>query len=46
MDFHIELVIKHLNIHVSHFQIRDDAAFIYVDASDENKSNWMRCSSY
>lgn len=24
------------------FQIREDAAFTYVDATDENKSNWMR----
>ena len=28
--------------HCSHLQIRDDAAFVYVDASDENRSNWMR----
>lgn len=46
MNFHIELVMKYLNIHISYFQIRDDAAFTYVDASEENKSNWMRCSSY
>uniref|UniRef100_UPI0037E88935 E3 SUMO-protein ligase ZBED1-like isoform X2 n=1 Tax=Semicossyphus pulcher TaxID=241346 RepID=UPI0037E88935 len=26
--------------------IRDDAAFVYVDASDENKSNWMRYVTY
>ncbi|XP_047221386.1 uncharacterized protein LOC124868314 isoform X2 [Girardinichthys multiradiatus] len=26
--------------------IRDDSAFTYVDASDENKSNWMRYVSY
>ncbi|XP_034449332.1 uncharacterized protein LOC117766433 isoform X1 [Hippoglossus hippoglossus] len=26
--------------------IRDDASFIYVDASDENKSNWMRYVTY
>ncbi|KAF0037926.1 hypothetical protein F2P81_010800 [Scophthalmus maximus] len=26
--------------------IRDDAAFIYVDASDENASNWMRYVTY
>ncbi|XP_023150324.2 uncharacterized protein LOC111585152 isoform X1 [Amphiprion ocellaris] len=26
--------------------IRDDAAFIYVDASDENISNWMRYVTY
>ncbi|XP_058496961.1 uncharacterized protein LOC131467205 isoform X2 [Solea solea] len=26
--------------------IRDDASFIYVDASDENKSNWMRYIRY
>ncbi|KAM9857662.1 uncharacterized protein ACBR49_001273 [Aulostomus maculatus] len=26
--------------------IRDDAAFIYVDGSDENKSNWMRYVTY
>ncbi|XP_037546373.1 uncharacterized protein LOC119423034 [Nematolebias whitei] len=26
--------------------IRDDAAFTFVDASDENKSNWMRYVTY
>ncbi|XP_053711457.1 uncharacterized protein LOC128753631 isoform X1 [Synchiropus splendidus] len=26
--------------------IRDDASFVYVDASDEDKSNWMRFVSY
>ncbi|XP_061765028.1 uncharacterized protein LOC133557997 [Nerophis ophidion] len=26
--------------------IRNDAAFVYVDASDENKSNWMRYVTY
>ncbi|XP_047434474.1 uncharacterized protein LOC125004127 isoform X2 [Mugil cephalus] len=26
--------------------IRDDAAFIYVEATDENKSNWMRYVTY
>ncbi|XP_036964875.1 uncharacterized protein LOC119025416 isoform X3 [Acanthopagrus latus] len=26
--------------------IRDDAAFVYVDASDENRSNWMRYVTY
>ncbi|XP_059199467.1 uncharacterized protein LOC131979472 isoform X2 [Centropristis striata] len=26
--------------------IRDEAAFIYVDASDENRSNWMRYVTY
>ncbi|XP_041641124.1 uncharacterized protein LOC121508383 isoform X2 [Cheilinus undulatus] len=26
--------------------IRDDAAFVYVDAADENKSNWMRFVTY
>ncbi|KAM3623752.1 uncharacterized protein V6R79_015174 [Siganus canaliculatus] len=26
--------------------IRDDAAFVYIDAADENKSNWMRYASY
>ncbi|XP_078122363.1 uncharacterized protein LOC144527898 isoform X2 [Sander vitreus] len=26
--------------------IRDDAGFVYVDASDESKSNWMRYVTY
>ncbi|XP_041790448.1 uncharacterized protein LOC121604870 isoform X2 [Chelmon rostratus] len=26
--------------------IRDDAAFVYIDGSDENKSNWMRYVTY
>lgn len=26
--------------------IRDDASFVYVDASDESKSNWMRYVTY
>ncbi|KAM9313651.1 E3 SUMO-protein ligase ZBED1-like [Pholidichthys leucotaenia] len=26
--------------------IRDEASFIYVDAADENKSNWMRYVTY
>lgn len=26
--------------------VRDDASFVYVDAADENKSNWMRYVTY
>ncbi|XP_076001615.1 uncharacterized protein LOC142994688 [Genypterus blacodes] len=26
--------------------IRDDASFMYIDASDENKANWMRYVTY
>lgn len=38
------LVVKTVDICVI-FQIRDDSAFIYVNSSDENKSNWMRSDS-
>lgn len=39
----MDMVIKKSwHIRCSYLQIRDDAAFIYVDASDESKSNWMR----